>query len=324
MEFYFRNALAPSTQRSYGSAKKRYLSFCEEHELNPTPASEHQLCQYVSSLALENLSHSTIKCYLSAIRHLHIDRGVGDPGISQMTRLEQVLRGIKSVQAKRDIKGKPRLPISLDILQKLRAVWLKDRSYDAKMLWAAASMCFFGFLRSGELTVPSITGYDKGVHLSFGDVAVDSLDSPQVLQVKIKASKTDPFRVGVDIFIGRSECSLCPVTAVLTYMAIRGSAPGPLFIFANGCPLTRSCFVARVKEALSMAGVDSTCYSGHSFRSGAATTAAAQGIGETTIKMLGRWRSSAYQVYIKTPRDHLAGVTRRLTGMESKKDSSPP
>lgn len=317
MEFYFCNALASSTQSSYGSAKKRYLSFCQKYNLNPTPASEHQLCQYIAGLALENLSHNTIKCYLSAIRHLHIDRGLGDPGISKMARLEQVLRGVKSVQAKRNIKEKPRLPISLDILRKLRTVWLNEHSNNSRMLWAAASMCFFGFLRSGELTVPSISGYDAGAHLSVNDVTVDSLDSPQVLKVKIKASKTDPFRVGVDIYIGRSQCSLCPVTAVLTYMAIRGSAPGPLFMFTNGCPLTRSCFVAKVKEALTLAGVDNVCYSGHSFRSGAATTAAEQGIGETTIKTLGRWRSNAYQVYIKTPRDHLAQVSRRLTGKEA-------
>lgn len=242
---------------------------------------------------------------------------MGDPGISKMARLEQVLRGVKSVQAKRNIKEKPRLPISLDILRKLRTVWLNEHSNNSRMLWAAASMCFFGFLRSGELTVPSISGYDAGAHLSVNDVTVDSLDSPQVLKVKIKASKTDPFRVGVDIYIGRSQCSLCPVTAVLTYMAIRGSAPGPLFMFTNGCPLTRSCFVAKVKEALTLAGVDNVCYSGHSFRSGAATTAAEQGIGETTIKTLGRWRSNAYQVYIKTPRDHLAQVSRRLTGKEA-------
>ena len=232
-----------------------------------------------------------------------------------MARLEQVLKGIKLVQAKHNAKAKPRLPISLDILHKLRSVWLSNPSEDTRMLWAAAAMCFFGFLRSGELTVPSITGYEEGAHLSFQDVSVDSLEAPQMLKVKIKASKTDPFRTGLDIFIGRTQCCLCPVTAVLTYMIRRGSAPGPLFQFSNGTPLTRSYFVSKVKEALTEAGIDNSCYSGHSFRSGAATTAAEQGIGETTIKTFGRWRSNAYQVYIKTPRAQLAGVSRRLAGV---------
>ena len=48
-----------------------------------------------------------------------------------------------------------------------------------------------------------------------------------------------------------------------------------------------------VKEAISAAGVDSSPYSGHRFRSGAATTAAKQGIAEATIQKLGRWKSSS-------------------------------
>ena len=53
-------------------------------------------------------------------------------------------------------------------------------------------------------------------------------------------------------------------------------------------------------------------YSGHSFRIGAATTAARQGEAETTIKMLDRWKSSAYQLYIKTPWQQLAAISERL------------
>lgn len=41
--------------------------------------------------------------------------------------------------------------------------------------------------------------------------------------------------------------------------------------------------------------IDSSKYSGHSFRSGAATTAAKRGLGDATIEMLGRWQSNAYQ-----------------------------
>ena len=107
------------------------------------------------------------------------------------------------------------------------------------MLWAAASLCFFGFFRSGELTVPTEAGYDPDTHLSFEDVSVDSLSNPQSLQVHLKASKTDPFRTGVKVFVGRTNCPLCPVAAVLCYMAQRGAAAGPLFQFTDKKPLTR-------------------------------------------------------------------------------------
>lgn len=61
--------------------------------------------------------------------------------------------------------------------------------------------------------------------------------------------------------------------------------------------------MSKVKQALSASGVDQTKYSGHSFWIGAATTAAKQGIQDSTIQMLGWRKSSAYQLYVKTPRD---------------------
>jgi len=44
--------------------------------------------------------------------------------------------------------------------------------WDATMLWAAATMCFFGFLRSGEVVVPRDNTFDPNVHLVKGDVKV--------------------------------------------------------------------------------------------------------------------------------------------------------
>ena len=63
-----------------------------------------------------------------------------------------------------------------------------------------------------------------------------------------------------------------------------------------------------VRDALSCAGVDSSGYAGHSFRIGTATTAARHGILDAMIKMLGRWESSAYTIYIRTPREAISKV----------------
>ena len=104
--------------------------------------------------------------------------------------------------------------------------------------------------------------------------------------------------MGINIFIGKTDNSLCPVAAALSYMVERGVDPGPFFRFQDGKPLTRMRFVSKVKEAFTAVGIDYTAYSGRSFRSGAATTAAKQGISDATIKMLGRWKSSAYQLYV--------------------------
>jgi len=60
----------------------------------------YQLGQYVAYLANDNVSYNSIKSYLSAIQHLQIAHGMGDPGIAIMGKLEQVLKGIKVHQAK--------------------------------------------------------------------------------------------------------------------------------------------------------------------------------------------------------------------------------
>ena len=131
------------------------------------------------------------------------------------------------------------------------------------------------FLRAGEAVVPSDGGFDPSQHLTFDDIAVDSIDNPSFMKVRIKQSKTDPFRSGVSIVIGRTGGPLCPVAAVLAYLAIRKKGGGPLFRFNNGNALTRERFVTRVREVLKQVGIDQSKYSGHSFRIGAATTAAA-------------------------------------------------
>ena len=169
-----------------------------------------------------------------------------------------------------------------------------------------------GFLRAGEMTVPSDHAYDPGVHLNFDDIAIDSKINPSIMRVTIKASKTDPFRQGIKIFVGRTHTDLCLIEAMLAYLAVQGGIQGPLFAFADGWFLTRDRLVHHVRDALSTAGVDCTAYAGHSFRIGAATTAARRGIQDATIKMLGRWESSAYLLYIKTPRDQLSAVSSIL------------
>lgn len=310
--------MAESTRKSYASGKARYSNFCRGIGVSAVPTSEPLLCRFVAQLANENVSHATIKSYLSAVRHLHIARGVGDPGISRMPRLEQVTRGIKATQVKtppqRGGDGRRvRLPITITLLGKLRQSWPQERDkWDNIMLWAVCSLCFFGFFRSGELTIPAQGAFDQGAHLCFSDVTVDSAENPQVLKVRLKASKTDPFREGIDVFVGKTDNDLCPVAAVLRFMTLRGPGPGPLFAFRDGRPLTQPRLVTEVKTALKKAGVDCSNFSGHSFRSGAATTAASQGIEDATIKMLGRWRSNAYQLYIKTPRSQLAGISKSL------------
>ena len=66
--------------------------------------------------------------------------------------------------------------------------------------------------------------------------------------------------------------------------------------------LTRVRLVDEMQKALSVAGIDASHYTGHSFRIGAATTALQAGVSDAKVKMLGYWERSAYQCYLRTSR----------------------
>ena len=74
---------------------------------------------------------------------------------------------------------------------------------------------FFGFLHAGEVCIPSNNEYDAGAHLSFSDIGVDRPTNPNIIRVWIKSSKKDPFRKGVDIYLGCTHDNLCPITAMM-------------------------------------------------------------------------------------------------------------
>ena len=163
-----------------------------------------------------------------------------------------------------------------------------------------------------EVVAPSETYFDPGANLCFDEIWVDCHSHPTYMQVILKASKTDPFRLGTSLFIGAIDSHLCPVAAVISFMLARGNAPGLLFTGKNGRYLTRDRFVTEIRKVLSAGGYKAQNYAGHNFRIGAATTVARRGLQDSLITMLGRWLSSAYTLYIKTPREILCGVAKEL------------
>ena len=91
---------------------------------------------------------------------------------------------------------------------------------------------------------------------------------------------------GPDLF-GPDRGYTLPRGSFAGYLAIRPTKPGPLFIFQDGTPLSRPLLVTHLQEALTRAGVDTASYSGHSFRIGAASAAAAAGLSDSLIQTLG-------------------------------------
>ena len=150
---YLKCSLAPSTTRTYNTGKNRYVKFCSVRKIAPLPLTEKNLCEYVAYLAQGGMKHQSIKCYLSAARHLQIMSGQGDPFREKMPLLEYVLRRIKSEQAKRfPTAQRVRLPITPDMLVRIRQVWERHCKHpDNIMLWQHAPPASLGFSGRGKL-----------------------------------------------------------------------------------------------------------------------------------------------------------------------------
>ena len=307
---FLTEGLAPSTRCSYASAQAQFISFCTQlgklHSSgSPCPADEWTLCLFTTFLAAR-IQHSSIKVYLSGITAHHIEQGFPDP-LANCLRLQRVIRGIKRSQGS---SSSSRLPITDDLMF---VIWrsLDLRLPDHLMFWAACSLGYFGFLRASEFTVPSLASFSPSSHLGVQDIAVDSPSTPSCTRLKIKASKTDPFRKGAFIHIGLGRPPLCAVHSLLSYLAHRGNVPGPLFLFQNGQPLSRSLLTDWLRQILASANIPGN-FSSHSFRIGAATVAASNGVPDHFIQALGSWSSSAYQLYIRTPSESLAALSTKL------------
>ena len=303
--------IASSTLTSYKSGIRQYYSFCSQFTLSPFPLTDSLLCRFVAFLYDRQLSPASIRLYLSSIRFLQISLGSPDPSLANFPQLHYVLRAVKRLNPIH--RRPPRLPITPAILRHLFSTWSAPPvSYAARMLWAACCLGFFAFLRAGEFTCPSMDAYDPSM-LSPGDIAMNNRANPTSLSVSLRHSKTDVFGAGVTLYVGATGGNMCPVAAILSYMAVRPDTPGQLFIYHNNRPLSRDDLVTAVRDSLSsLRGLEVSQFNGHSFRIGAATTAAQVGISDSLIQTLGRWKSSAFLSYIHTPQHQLTGVSRLL------------
>ena len=311
---YFQAGLAPSTQKTYQAAMKRFWDFCTTYNISdPFPLTEQTLCFFVSHLAEKGLAPQTGKAYLSALRNAQISLGLPDPReASSMPLLRRIQAGISRTRLQSGTAApRTRLPITLQTLGRMKQHLSTAADPNKVVIWAIACSAFFGFFRLGEL-LPASANTSQATSLMWGDVALDNTEVPRMVQFHLRQSKCDQFGAGADVVVGVTGQDICPVAAVVEYLRIRGTRPGPFFVDATGATVVKPWFIQRLRAILGALGIPAHQYAGHSFRIGAATSAAAAGIPDSTIQLLGRWHSAAFLRYIRTPKEHLATISASL------------
>ena len=150
----------------------------------------------------------------------------------------------------------------------------------------------------GEFRAPSKSGNCSRI-VALRDVQFED-SAHSILTVTLRYSKTDQRgKSAVLRFYKNGSSPLCPVQAVIQYLCLRPQEEGPLFTHFDGSPLTTNQFRRVFQKCIRCLGLPSGIFSPHSFRIGAATEAAINGVPNTQIQSMGRWRSHALQSYIR-------------------------
>ena len=127
------------------------------------------------------------------------------------------------------------------------------------------------------------------------------------LKINLKRSKTDQYGEGsVKGLPYFDNAQYCPVLSLKNWLQVSNINSGPLFRrFSKGSKLSENRLTDQtvallIKKYLKLAGIDNKNYSGHSLRSGFATTAAESGAEERSIMaMTGHKSTEMVRRYIK-------------------------
>ena len=280
---------AINTVRAYKSDFNDFGLFCAQNGFKSLPSEPKIVALYLTYLSTKNAKMSTLKRRLVSIGVIHKLKGhyldTKHPSI-----IENIM-GIKRRKGSIQNGKKPLLISSLKIIinvidqqNKEKIKILRDRSI--------ILIGFSGGFRRNEI-----------VSLNY-----DDLDFvPEGLKIKIKRSKTDQFGEGsIKALPYFDNSQYCPVVSLKNWIDIARINSGALFRrFSKGSRLTEKRLTDQtvallIKEYLKLAGVDNKNYSGHSLRSGFATSAAESGAEERSIMaMTGHKSSEMVRRYIK-------------------------
>ncbi|XP_016109652.1 uncharacterized protein, partial [Sinocyclocheilus grahami] len=306
-------AVSPRTLQSYLTAWKCFKAFHSTYNLPFPDFSLLAITSFISHLNInKNLQISSIKGYLSGIQFFHkLLYGSPSPQIAN----SQTSLLIKGIQRSHPTRPDTRQPITLQILTKCISTLRRGYHsiHTAHTLDAMFILAFFGFLRCSELTITS--SFNPNTHPTISDLTV--LDD-ETISYFIKQSKTDQTRKGHFIFIFNLQSPILPYQALLAFIQLKISQSklpsDPLFTDDSNRPVTRFWFQKHLKSVLLLSGIPADNFSSHSFRIGAATTAAKKGLSQQQIQALGRWSSEAFKSYIRSDRSHIKEAQRTLIG----------
>ena len=270
-----KSSKANNTLRAYKADFKDFVLFCQKNGLSAMPSDPKILTLYLTHLS-KSSKYSTLKRRLASISVVH--RLNGHYLDTKHPVITENLLGIKRVKG---TYQKAKKPILINDLKLIIKAIIEDKNLNNSIKNKALLLIgFAGGFRRSEL------------------VAIDLEDIEFVqegVKIFVKRSKTDQSGEGMTKGIPYfTDSNYCPVESLKKWIKESKIKSGKIFDMSDrNVALT-------IKKYAAIAGLDENKYSGHSLRSGFATTTAEQGAEERSIMaMTGHKTTQMVRRYIK-------------------------
>jgi len=280
---------ARNTVRAYKSDFSDFGLFCAKNGFKSLPSEPKVVSLYLTHLSTKDVKMSTLKRRLVSIGVIHKLKGH-----YLDTKHPAIIENIMGIKRRKGSIQKAKKPILINSLKLIIDAIDKQDKQEIKK-FRDRSIILIGF--SGGFRRNEIVSLDS-----------DDLDFvPEGLKINIKRSKTDQFGEGFTKALPYFDSSkYCPVVSLKNWLDISKITSGPVFRrFVKGSKLSENRLTDQtvailIKQYLNLAGIDSKHYSGHSLRSGFATSAAESGAEERNIMaMTGHKSTEMVRRYIK-------------------------
>ncbi len=283
------NSKATNTVRAYKSDFKDFGLFCVQNGFQEIPSDPKIVSLYLTHLSTKGVKLSTIRRRLVSIGVIHRIKGH-----YLDTKHPVIVENLMGIKRRKGTVQKGKKPILINNLKQILKVIDEQNTEDLKKL-RDKSIILIGF--SGGFRRNEIVSLDY-----------EDLDFVyEGLKITVKRSKTDQFGEGsIKALPYFEESFYCPVTTLKRWLNVSKIIRGPIFRrFSKGSRLTSYRLTDQtvaliIKKYLDKSGIDSKNYSGHSLRSGFATSAAESGAEERSIMaMTGHKSTEMVRRYIK-------------------------
>ena len=280
---------AKNTVRAYKSDFNDFELFCVKNSFRSLPSEPKIVSLYLTYLSTKDAKMSTLKRRLVSIGVIHKMKGY-----YLDSKHPSIIENIMGIKRRKGSIQKGKKPLLISDLKQLIDVIDQQNNQDIKKL-RDRSIILIGF--SGGFRRNEIVSLDY-----------DDLDFVEEgLKIQIRRSKTDQFGEGsVKALPYFDNTKYCPVISLKNWIKMSKINSGPLFRrFVKGSKLSENRLTDQtvallLKKYLQLAGIESKNYSGHSLRSGFATSAAEAGAEERSIMaMTGHKSTEMVRRYIK-------------------------